>query len=136
MPEKKRRVIIDTNLWVSFLLSRNLTTLDGVLGSSKLTLLFSQELLDEFLEVIQRPKFSTLVSKTAISDLLNTLRSKAEFIEVKSEVSHCRDEKDNFLLSLAKDGSATHLITGDKDLLVIAKFEKTHIITLTEFLKG
>lgn len=29
----------------------------------------------------------------------------------------CRDPKDNFLLSIAKDGNANYLLTGDNDLL-------------------
>jgi len=39
-------------------------------------------------------------------------------------VNACRDFKDNFLLSLCRDGKADFLITGDPDLLVIKKFEK------------
>jgi predicted nucleic acid-binding protein len=52
---------------------------------------------------------------------------------VTSSVSLCRDKKDNFLLALAKDACADYLITGDKDLLVIKKFERTQIITITEY---
>jgi len=36
---------------------------------------------------------------------------------------------------LAKDGKADYLITGDKDLLVIDNFEKTTMISLTDFLE-
>jgi predicted nucleic acid-binding protein len=34
---------------------------------------------------------------------------------------------------LAKDGNANYLITGDNDLLVLKKFEKTKIVTLSDF---
>ena len=46
----------------------------------------------------------------------------------------CRDAKDNYLLALAKDSDANLLVTGDKDLLVIAKFENTEIVTYQELL--
>jgi predicted nucleic acid-binding protein len=55
-------------------------------------------------------------------------------VEVKSVVTECRDSKDNFLLELAKDSKADYILTGDKDLLDIAKFGKTKIITITAFL--
>jgi hypothetical protein len=54
-------------------------------------------------------------------------------IEIASTVEICRDEKDNFLLALAKDSKADFLITGDKDLLVLNVFENTKILTFTEF---
>src|SRR3954464_2844473 len=34
---------------------------------------------------------------------------------------------------LARDGKATHLITGDKDLLDINIFEKTKIVTIVDY---
>jgi len=51
MQKKSHRVIIDTNLWISFLLTNDFSKLDQLLRNDKLTLLFSQELLDEFVEV-------------------------------------------------------------------------------------
>ncbi len=58
----------------------------------------------------------------------------AEFITVTSNIEVCRDPKDNFLLSLAVDGNASYLLTGDKDLLEIRKIGKTTILTLAQFL--
>lgn len=123
MPEARHRVIIDTNLWISFLLSKTLSKIDPLFRDAKLVLLFSQELLDEFIEVTQRPKFRKYFSDADLQDLVVKIGSKAEFVPVTSLVDLCRDPKDNFLLSLAKDGEATHLITGDKDLLVLEYLE-------------
>ncbi|WP_281163572.1 putative toxin-antitoxin system toxin component, PIN family [Psychroflexus tropicus] len=47
----------------------------------------------------------------------------------------CRDPKDNFLLNLLVDSKADYLITGDDDLLVLDKMERTQIMTFTEFIK-
>jgi predicted nucleic acid-binding protein len=38
-------------------------------------------------------------------------------------------------LSLCVDGNATHLITGDKDLLVLKVYGKTKILTIKEYLQ-
>jgi len=134
MPKKKNRIIIDTNLWISFLLTNDFSKLDKIFEDKLATLLFSQTLLEEFVEVAQRPKFKKYFSLEDLESLLLQIKNEAEFIEVTSDIKLCRDPKDDFLLSLAKDGKATHLITGDKDLLDIKKFEKTKIITIVEYL--
>jgi predicted nucleic acid-binding protein len=40
------------------------------------------------------------------------------------------------LPALAIDAQATHLITGDKDLLILKKIGVTGILTITEYLSG
>ena len=135
MSKIKDRIIIDTNLWISFLLSKDYRKLDKLFNSENLILLFSLELLDEFIEVARRPKFKKYFSITDLNELLTEIHSKAEFIEVTTEVNLCRDEKDDFLLALAKDGNADFLITGDNDLLEIEKFEKTMILTMANYLE-
>ncbi len=135
MPKIKDRVIIDTNLWISFLLSKDFSKLDKLFNSESLVLLFSRELLDEFVEVARRPKFKKYFSIGNLNELLSEIHSSAEFIEVYSKVNLCRDEKDDFLLALAQDGNADFLITGDKDLLEIGKFGKTIVLTISDYLE-
>ena len=129
----KHRIIIDTNLWISFLLTRNYSKIDTLFAKNNIVLLFSQELIDEFLEVANRPKFRKYFSLDDLEDLITRLRAKAEFISISSDIKICRDSKDNFMLNLAKDGKATHLMTGDKDLLVLQKIGRTKIITIAEY---
>jgi uncharacterized protein len=136
MAKTKDRVIVDTNLWISFLLTKDFPTLDKLFADQSTTLLFSQELLDEFIEVARRPKFKKYFSLADLQDLLQELSLRAEFIDVTSSVTACRDPKDNFLLSLAVDGEASHLITGDKDLLDLKNFEETKIITIAAYISG
>jgi putative PIN family toxin of toxin-antitoxin system len=130
------RLIIDTNLWISFLITNNYSKLEKLLISNNIILLFSEELLQEFIDVASRPKLKKYFSKTDINHLLQTIDRIAEFITVNSNIQLCRDVKDNFLLSLAKDGNATHLITGDKDLLEIGMFDKTDILTISDYLNS
>ena len=63
------------------------------------------------------------------------VNQRVEFVDIVSEISICRDKKDNFLLSLAVDGKADYLITGDADLLELEKMGSTKIITLKKFIE-
>jgi putative PIN family toxin of toxin-antitoxin system len=105
-------------------------------ADQSITLLFSQELLEGSIEVARRPKFKKYFLLDDLEDLLQELSLRTEFITVTSTVNACRDPKDNFLLSLAVDGKATHLITGDKDLLDLGNFEETKTITIAAYLSG
>jgi len=91
-------------------------------------------LLEEFLEVANRPKLRRFFPSTAIEALLELLDEHADFVKTTTKVEACRDPKDNFLLSLAVDGKASFLLTGDHDLLVLGKYHNTTIITISDFL--
>lgn len=127
------RIILDTNLWISFLISSKFDKLDDLLFTHQCKLLFSQELLEEFITVVKRPKIRKYISKRELEDVLETIDEVAEFVKVTSEVEMCRDPKDNFLLSLAIDGNADYLLTGDEDLLVLEKVGSSEIKTISYF---
>jgi uncharacterized protein len=127
------RLVIDTNLWISYLLTKDLAKLNSIIANNEIELIISQELIDEIIEVTQRPKFKKYFDLDDVELLIKLLIDKALFINTKSQVNICRDPKDNFLLALAKDGKATHLLTGDKDLLVLEKFEKIKIIKISDY---
>lgn len=133
--QKVSRIIIDTNLWISFLLTRDFSKLDEIIFSKQGILIFSQELLDEFLEVARRPKFRRFFSLSDIEEILETIDEYAEFVTVQTKIEVCQDIKDNFLLSLSVDGNADFLLTGDQDLLELIKFGETIIKTISAFLK-
>lgn len=135
MPRKVDRVIIDTNIWISFLLTKGNSNLDKLLFNDSIRLLWSTELMEEFIEVAGRPKFRKYFVPEDLLQILNYIEKNAEMINVVSVVHECRDEKDNFLLSLAKDGKADFLISGDLDLISLKKFEQTEILTIADFVK-
>lgn len=129
----KQRIIIDTNLWIHFLITKQFSFLDNLLEGGKVRLVFSQELLEEFIEVAERPKLKKYFSENDLKLFLEIIEQYADLILVTSDIKVCRDENDNFLLSLAMDSKADYLITGDNDLLVLNQFEKTRIITIAEY---
>jgi len=129
----EQRIIIDTNLWIHFLITKQYTFLDDLFENGKVRLVFSHELLTEFVEVVKREKLKKYFSEEDLKQMLEIIDQYADIITVTSDVKVCRDENDNFLLSLARDSSASYLITGDNDLLVLNQFEKTRIITIAEY---
>lgn len=120
-------------MWVSFLITKDLTMLERLINNQQIKLAFSLELIEEFIEVVSRPKFKKYFSTSDIDDLLKYFNQYGQLFTVKSNVQICRDEKDNFLLNLSIDSKADFLITGDKDLLSIEKIGKTKILTFKDF---
>lgn len=131
---KAVKLIIDTNLWVSFIISKKQHLIDTLFYSEDARLLFSQELIAEINQTITKPKLKKYFGANALEEMLLVFDPFIDFIEINGVVTECRDPKDNFLLALAKDGDADYLLTGDNDLLDLKKFGKTKIRTISEFL--
>ncbi len=128
------RVVVDTNSWISsFINSNSLVAqrLTRLLDDETLELLFSTDLRDEVLSVIQRPKFHRYLSAAGLQDAVRQI-SNYGLLAVVSKVEVCRDPKDDYLLALCLDGRADYLITGDQDLLVLERFGDTRIISWAE----
>lgn len=134
MRKKVDRVVIDTNLWIAFLITKDFRKLDQRIREGEIKLLFSLELMEEFLAVAERPKFKKYFSKEDLASLIELFDVYGEVVDVKSTASICRDNKDNFLLALAKDSKANYLLTGDKDLLDLKKYGRTSILKITDYL--
>ena len=129
-----KKVILDTNLWISFLISRKLDSIDELIVNGKITLLFSTELIEEFMNVTSRPKFKKYFSKEDIRKLLSIFNTYGQLIRISSSITICRDFKDNFLLNLAVDSNADFLVTGDDDLLSMEEIESIPIITFNQLI--
>lgn len=127
------RLVIDTNIWISFLIGKSLTGLSEAIISDRVIVLFSNDLFGELIKVLKRPKFKKYFSETAIEDLVTLLYEKVELIEITHHFEDCRDAKDNFLLDLAVSGHANYLVTGDTDLLILNPFQGVEIISYQHF---
>lgn len=96
----KRRIVVDTNLWIRALLGgpTTLPVLKAWRGGRFLVLI-SQPLLDELEEVSQRPRLSRLIASTQAQDLLEQLRWRGEWVEATAVPPRCRDPKDHPVLA-------------------------------------
>lgn len=130
------RLVFDTNVIVSALLLSDSTprrALDHALGSGKI--LLSLPVLAELNEVLARERFRKYVSEEDVRRFLGALVRETEWIEVVAKITACRDPKDNKFLELALDGRASHIVTGDKDLLDLHPFRGVAILTPAAFLE-
>lgn len=127
------RVVIDTNIWISFLIGQSLTGLSEAIIADRITILFSDELFGELIEVLQRPKFKKYFSNTAIEELIALLYDRVEWVKISRHFEDCRDKKDNFLLDLSVSGRADYLVTGDEDLLTLNPFHGVEIVSYRTF---
>ena len=133
MQKDNIRVVIDTNIRISFLIGKTLSGLSEAITNDKIRILFSEELSDELVEVLQRPKFEKYFSREDIAELISLLHFRTEQIEIAEHFTDCRDPKDNFILDLCVSGNADYLITGDDDLLVLNPFRSVKIINFRLF---
>ena len=130
------KIIIDTNLWISFMLGRKLTTMRSLLTYPTLEIYVCRELLDEFYDVSSREKIQKYIHPEDLDDTLKLIHLYGKYVVIRTQSkSEIRDKKDLYLISLADTIKANYIVTGDKDLLVLEKHNHTKIITITEFMK-
>ena len=127
------KVIIDTNIWISFLIGLSLKRLHYFLYDKQFMILISNEQINELIDVLSRSKLQKYFSKEQVTEFLKLIETKSQIVEYKTIVNICRDPKDNYLLSMAIDSKADYLITGDTDLLELKKIEGTQIINFKDF---
>ncbi|MBW8333721.1 MAG: putative toxin-antitoxin system toxin component, PIN family [Prolixibacteraceae bacterium] len=132
---KSYKIIVDTNIWISFLIGKNLKGLQNQIDSKFIKIITCNEQLQELSEVFKKPKIKKYFLKDQIVEFFELLEESSVNFTISSSTTICRDPKDNYLISLAIDSEADFLITGDKDLLELMKVGETTIIKYTDFNK-
>lgn len=128
------KVVVDTNVLISaFVFGGNAEqVLEKVLASGEL--ISSAFVLTE-LERVLKGKFEIPADK--INRILTSLNQVAQVLSPDAPPPNiCRDPDDNFILQLAAFADADFIVTGDKDLLVLAAFGKAQIVPPAVFLQS
>jgi len=99
------------------------------------TVLLSSPVLNELDDVLRRPRLEKYVHEEERIHFLVALVREASVIEVSVSISECRDPKDNKYLELAVAASATCIVSGDQDLLVLNPYRGIPILTPRQFLE-
>lgn len=131
--QKPSKVIIDTNIWISFLIGRELQNLKYLIVDERIKIITTSQLIDEIRLITSRKKLKKYFNPEKISDLISLLGIIADNVKIKTIDKICRDPKDDFLLALSKESKADYLITGDNDLLTLKVYGQTKIITAKQF---
>jgi uncharacterized protein len=122
------RVVADTNIWVSGVLSSAgapARLVDAFL-EGRFTLVVSDPLLAEVADVLTRPRIAerSRFTPSETSDLVAAMRDLGELVPVTGERGICRDPDDDVVIETAICGQADVLVTGDQDLLADPAVEK------------
>jgi uncharacterized protein len=122
------RLVLDTNVLVSAILSPNSTSAKVLnWGEDNGVILYSTATVTEVLSVLGRSKFSKYIDDNDIDGLSIRIKTVWLFVEILNQVQLCRDPKDDKFIDLALNGEASHLITGDNDLLILNPIENTSV---------
>ena len=116
-------VVVDTNVWISGLLSRNgppaLLTRKVVQDGQAV---FTVQTFAELKDRLWRPKFDRYVTIEQRKKLLSDIESSALWVEVPTDIAsttYSRDVADDKFIHAALIAEATWLVTGDDDLLCL-----------------
>jgi putative PIN family toxin of toxin-antitoxin system len=101
------RVVLDTNVFVSAALKASSWPAIVVRWVNRSgTLLQSAATAAEFVEVLQRPRFATLVPALYFDNIRQMLAT-ADLVAITERIAACRDPKDDKFLELAVNARPT-----------------------------
>lgn len=135
MQANKIRVIVDTNIWISSLIGRQLVSLRELLSYPTIELIMTEQLLQEVLLVARRPKFAKYFQADDVVQLQEWMEHNMTNVPLGEIPARCRDPKDDYLLELAVQAKAIYLVSGDSDLLEIGTIGDCRIMTVQQFEK-
>lgn len=98
----KLKIAFDTNNWVSFTIGKRLIQLKNVLLAENISTYICQEIKQEYVEVIQRPKLAKYVKPERMIETLELMAEACIEVALSSTVQISRDAKDNYLLALPR----------------------------------
>ena len=130
------RIILDTNVIVSALIQRNYPyfILDNILADNNLDLCISPKLFAEYLDVLNRNKFSRFPDFHARAQaLLADIEGRSKMFEPSITVSIIKDDADNRLLELAEACNADYIVTGNTNDFTILEYKGTKIVSPKDF---
>lgn len=112
------RIVLDTNQLV-WALARppELATFVMAWASARFTVVCSDELLDEYEQVLSRAYIHKLIYPESLRAFRNYLIDAIDLIELSAFPAVCRDPDDDKVIATAIQGQADYLLTADEDIL-------------------
>jgi len=130
-------VVLDASTFVSAALKANSVPEQALLRAvdEPNRLILSQEVEDEYREVIFRPKFDRFISAERRQRILGIVLFAAEKVEPTEVVRECRDPKDDKYLALAAAGGADVIVSSDaRHLLSMHPWRGIPVLSPGDFL--
>jgi len=137
--EGSLRAVVDTNILVRAVI-KPAGTVGPVLlrlRQGSYTLLYAQSLLEELVDVLNRPRIREKYELTEqdIQTVVGLVLLRGEAVTPTERIAVCRDPKDDEFLEVAVTGEADVIVSGDQDLLVLHPFEGIPILPAVAFLR-
>jgi len=129
------KAVYDTNILVSSFIGKGPPHIvfDAVL-KSKVKLISSLEIIEEFNEVIPRKKFC--FTEKQIKKAKSIVLRVSNIIEPKEKIWIVKeDPDDNKFLECAKAAKVKYIVSGNIHLLKLKKWSNINIVTANEFMK-
>jgi hypothetical protein len=132
----ERRFVLDINVIISAVLFVNSTPRRALDFAQDLgVILASGETFEGLSVVLLRDKFDRYVTRSKPFKFLDEFIRTIQFIEPVFRVAQSRNPGDDKYLTVAVNGLAECIITGDDDLLVLNPFRNISILTAADFLE-
>ena len=129
------KVMCDSNLWISFMIGKRLSSLAEVLCRHDVEVYVSEQLLDEIRGVIAREKFDKLISAETRYYFFEMVYDVCLFTDITVEAkSDIRDPKDLYLLSMAESVPVDYIVSGDRDLTDMKQHAGIPILKYSELI--
>jgi putative PIN family toxin of toxin-antitoxin system len=129
------KILFDSNLWISFMIGKRLSSLADVLCRHDVEVYICDQQLDEIRQVIARPKFDKLISDETRYYFFEMVYDVCFFTDITIEAeSDIRDPKDLYLLSMAESVPVDYIVSGDKDLTDLGQHAGIPILKYSELL--
>jgi len=131
-----QKIVIDTNVLVSALIAKGFPSriIDELILGEKVSLCLSKEVWAEYVEVLNRERFSKYPSfKTNAEIVLSELDDLAMQFQPNLRINEIKDETDNKFLELAVFANAEFLITGNILDFTFDQFKNVKIVTPREY---
>ena len=130
------KILFDTNLWISFMIGKRLSSLADVLCRHDVEVYVSEQELDEIRRVIAREKFDKFISAETRYYFFEMVYDVCFVTDITVEAkSDIRDPKDLYLLSMAESVPVDYIVSGDKDLTDLKEHAGIPILKYSELLE-
>jgi len=131
-----QRVVLDTNVVISGLIGKGKPRrILELVFKRRIIVVLSSPTLNEYSNVIDRPKFSRYQDfNRNAANVLKLLQSISLRFEPTIQLKECSDEDDNKFLELAVEAKANFLITGNLKHFPAKIFHGVQIVSPSEFL--
>lgn len=139
-PDKKLMlVVLDTNVLISALLyKKRLGKIGDLIEQGRLTPCFIAPTWEELENVLRYPKLQPKIKllNTSPEEITQSLSLQSAMFPEPSKIPKLvAHSGDNFILAAAISAKAAYIVTGDKELLALKKFNKIPIIPPYQFLQ-